>query len=87
MKHRIATALAVVAFAATGAVFACEYSAMDDGVAAAPIDASRVPVAAACEGSNCAVKSDKLRIAPKPANKVLVVAVKAPAATSSPTSR
>ena len=60
MNRHFVTALAAVAFAASGAAFACEYSAMDDGVALAPANASKVPVAVSCEGSNCAVvKPDK----------------------------
>jgi hypothetical protein len=77
MKRQLATAFAAVALAAAGAAFACEYSAMDDGVALAPTNATKVPVAAACEGNGCAAKSDRLRVAaPKPVAKSLVVAVK-----------
>ena len=80
MNRHFVTALAAVAFAASGAAFACEYSAMDDGVALAPANASKVPVAVSCEGSNCAVKSEKLRVTSgKPVAKAVVVADKTPA--------
>jgi len=88
MKLRIAAALAVVALAAAPIALACEYSAMDDGVAAAPVNASKVPVASACEGNGCAVPTDKLRAAGKPASKNVVVAVKnSSASASAPTTR
>ncbi len=80
MNRHFVTALAAVAFAASGAAFACEYSAMDDGVALAPANASKMPVAAACEGNGCAAKPDKLRAeAPKAVAKAVVVADKTPA--------
>jgi len=88
MKLRIAALLAVVTLAAAPVAFGCEYSAMDDGVAAAPANASKVPVASACEGNGCAVPTDKLRAASKPAGKNVVAAVKnSSAPASAPTTR
>ena len=79
MNRHLVTALAAVAFAASGAALACEYSAMDDGVALAPANASKVPVAVTCEGNGCAVKPDKLRVTSgKPVAKAVVVADKTP---------
>lgn len=77
MNRHLVAALAAVAFAASSAAFACEYSAMDDGVALVPASASKVPVAAVSGNSGVAAKSDKLRAAaPKPAAKPVVLAVK-----------
>jgi hypothetical protein len=86
MKRRIATAFAVVAFAATGAVFACEYAPQNDA-AAAPADASIKPQVAACTGDNCATVPDKPVALPKAAKKPLLITVKGPAALASSTSR
>ena len=77
MNCPLVTALAAIAFAASSTAFACEYSAMDDGVALAPANASQVPVAAASGSSAGPIKFDKPRAAaPKPAAKPVVVAVK-----------
>jgi len=77
MNRHFLTALAAVAFAASSAAFACDYSAMDDGVALAPADASKVPVAAASGSTAVPIKFDKPRAAaPKAAAKSVVVAVK-----------
>lgn len=86
MKRRIATALAVVAFAATGAVFACEYAPQNDA-AAAPADASIKPQVAACTGDNCTTVPEKPVAVPKGARKPLLITAKEPAALASSTNR
>ena len=86
MKRPIATALAVVAFAATGVVLACEYAPMNDAAAAVPADVSKMPVVLACEGAGCSAVPAKPLITPKSAKKAVVVA-KGPAATPSSTIR